>query len=126
MRQIESNLQQACKRWFDLRYPSINRLLFAVPNGGYRWLSTARRMKAEGVVAGVADMILLVKNCNYGALCIEFKTKTGTQSSAQKEFQQMAEKGGNRYVIVRSFEDFHKEVSNYLTEYRFEHFSNNN
>jgi len=32
--------------------------LFAIPNGGYRMLSTASKLKAEGVRAGVSDLFL--------------------------------------------------------------------
>lgn len=110
----ESDLQIACVRWFRLQYPQYARLLFAVPNGGNRNLREAARMKAEGVTAGVADLILLMPSHEYGALCIELKTVKGRQSNSQKEWQEAAEKAGNRYVICRTFDQFRKEVSGYL------------
>ena len=76
---IESEMQRSCKRWFDLQYPKLSCLLFAVPNGGARNSREAAIMKAEGVTAGVADMILLIPRHGYGCLCIEFKTKKGSQ-----------------------------------------------
>ena len=111
---IESEMQRSCKRWFDLQYPKLSRLLFAVPNGGARNAREAAIMKGEGVTAGVADMILLIPRNGYGCLCIEFKTKDGKQSESQKLWQADAEAHGNKYVVVRSVEQFVSEVRQYL------------
>ena len=113
---IESEMQRSCKRWFDLQYPKLSRLLFAVPNGGARNSREAAIMKAEGVTAGVADMILLIPRKGYGCLCIEFKTEDGQQSESQKLWQADVEAHGNKYVVVRSIDQFVKEVKNYLAE----------
>lgn len=113
---IESEMQRACKQWFDLQYPKLSRLLFAVPNGGARNSREAAIMKAEGVTAGVADMILLIPRHGYGCLCIEFKTKEGCQSESQKLWQAAVEAQGNKYIVVRSVDEFVKEVKNYLAE----------
>jgi hypothetical protein len=91
-------------------------MLFAVPNGGYRKELECKILKAEGVVAGVSDLILLVPRNGKGSLCIEMKTRTGVQRSSQKVWQEECEKAGNQYVIVRSFEEFREAVTNYLGE----------
>ena len=113
---IESEMQRSCKKWFDLQYPKLSRLLFAVPNGGARNAREAGIMKAEGVTAGVADMILLIPRHGYGCLCVEFKTKGGLQSASQKQWQADTEAHGNKYVVVRSIDEFVNEVKNYLSE----------
>lgn len=113
-RHLESRLQSSCKTWFDLQHNQYAKLLFAVPNGGARSVVEAKIMKGEGVVAGVSDMILLVPRGRYASLCIEFKTKTGKQTQLQKELQKTAEENGNRYVVVRSIEDFVREINAYL------------
>lgn len=103
MNQEEHNLQCACVRWFTYQHPELAGLLFAVPNGGARSKATAGRLKAEGVVAGVADLILLVPRpapaYPYLALCIEMKTKTGRQSPEQKEWQAKVESHGYKYAV---------------------------
>ena len=114
MRHIESQIQRICKKWFDLQYPQFAPLLFAVPNGGLRGKLEAAIMKAEGMTAGVADMILLISKKGYGSLCVEFKTAKGRQSAKQKDWQRRAEMHGNKYVIVRSFDDFVKAITAYL------------
>ena len=56
---------------------------FAVPNGGKRDAKTGARMKYEGAVRGVADLILLMPKKGWASLCIEMKTPKGTQSEHQ-------------------------------------------
>ena len=113
-RDEEHQLQCACVRWFRLQYPQLHHNLFAVPNGGRRDEVTAGKLKAEGVIAGISDLILLKSNAEYGALLIEMKTRTGRQSEQQKQWQVQIEKDGYHYVVCRSLEDFMTEVNNYL------------
>lgn len=114
-RHIESHLQRNCFTWFRLQYPRLRLLLFAVPNGGFRNKKEAGIMKAEGVTAGVADVILLIPSGGFASLCVEFKTEDGRQRATQKEWQTAAEGAGNKYVIVRSFDEFKDEIEKYLT-----------
>ena len=106
MRNEESKLQQACVKWFRLAYPQYKRLLFHVPNGGYRTAATARNMKLEGVVAGVSDLLLLVPSGPYHGLCIEMKTPKGRQTPRQKHFEQAVNAMDYEYIIVRSLDQF--------------------
>ena len=112
----ESDLQRSCVAWFRSQYPEHAPLLFAVPNGGGRSKAEAGRMKAEGVVAGVSDLILLEARGGWGSLCLEMKTeeKGSRQSVRQREWQEAAEVFGNKYVVCRSLEDFMGAVNGYL------------
>lgn len=111
----EHRIQCECVRWFSLQYPRLHGRLFAVPNGGRRDAVTAAKLKAEGVVAGVADLILLKSNRDYGALLIEMKTLKGKQRDSQKEWQNIVCANGEyKYVVCRSFDDFKREVDDYL------------
>ena len=114
MRHIESNTQIACVRWFRYQYPKLRKLLFAVPNGGARDRVTGAILKAEGVVAGVADLLLLVPSGLYHGLCIEMKTKEGRQSDSQKEWEQAVTAQGYAYSLVRTFADFKDTIETYL------------
>lgn len=114
MRHAESKIQQACIRWFRYQFSEYAYCLIAVPNGVATTQSQGRILKAEGMVAGAADLLLLVPRQGYGCLCIEMKTKTGTQRLTQKIWQKEVEKVGNKYVIVRSFEEFCQVVCKYL------------
>jgi hypothetical protein len=90
--------------------------LFAVPNGSKRDAVTGAKLKAEGVLAGVSDLILLKSNRFYGALLIEMKTPTGYQSKSQAEWQHKIMADGYKYVVVRSIEEFKNEITSYLAE----------
>jgi len=111
----ESQLQQACVTWFRYQHPHLSKLLIAVPNGGKRNAREAARLKAEGVVPGVADLLLLVTNCDHGCLGIEMKAGTGKQSVNQLQWQERFEQAGNKYVICRSVEGFMWEMKEYLS-----------
>ena len=72
-------------------------------------------MKAEGVVSGVSDLVLLKSNRDYGALLIEMKTPKGSQTDTQKKWQQTITANGEyKYVVCRSLDDFMREVNDYL------------
>jgi hypothetical protein len=62
------------------------------------------RLKAQGMVAGVSDMIYL--RDGLPPLCIELKLPDGIQSKAQKDWQNVAESVGCEYVIVRTLDQF--------------------
>ena len=113
---LEHRLQCACVRWFRLAYPQHHHNLFAVPNGGYRTPTTAAKIKAEGALPGVSDLILLIARGGYHGLLIEMKTDKGRQSEAQREWQRLIEADGYKYVVVRSIEEFIKVVNDYLNE----------
>lgn len=117
----EHRIQCACVRWFRFQYPSLSGVLFAIPNGGRRDAATGARMKEEGVVAGVSDLILLRGSGPYGALCIEMKTPSGRQSETQKKWQRIAEENGAKYVVCRSLDDFMKEIEEYLKSNTYEY-----
>ena len=124
MREEEHNIQAACVRWFNLQWPEYRGLLFAVPNGGARSKAIAGKLKAEGVVPGVADLILLVpqwfttwrgqKGCLYAGLCIEMKTTKGRQSHDQKEWEDKVTGQGYEYKVIRSLDEFIEVVDSYL------------
>ena len=112
----EHRIQCACVQWFRYQHPECRNNLFAVPNGGRRDKTTGAKMKAEGVLAGVADLILLKSNANHGALLIEMKTRIGRQADTQREWQRLIERDGYKYVVCRSLEDFIREVDTYLQD----------
>ena len=113
----EHQLQVTCKRWFDLQYKNLSRLLFAVPNGHLRNVRIAIKLKAEGVVARVSDMILLVPNKHYHALLLEFKTNKGRQTSEQIKFETLATQFNYKYVIIKDLKTFIDVINDYLSNF---------
>ena len=110
----ESQIQHDCVRWFRLQYPSLALMLFAVPNGGKRDEKTGARMKYEGAISGVSDLILLIPKKGYASLCIEMKKPEGKQSKNQRKWQREAEKYRNKYAVCHSLQEFMNEVNSYL------------
>lgn len=116
-RHTESNLQQQCITLFRQLYPRYALLLFHVPNGVYiPKKQAAIRLSREGMVSGVADLILFLPRHGYHALCIEMKTPKGTQSPSQKIWQEEVTKQGYLYRICRSKADFITLITNYLKQ----------
>ena len=112
---MEHDLQVGCVRWFRLAYPSLGRLLFAIPNGGQRNVIVARKLKAEGVVAGVPDLFLAVKRGGYGGLFIEMKNGTaGKLSETQKTMCDLLQTAGYKIAVCRSFEEFEHTIKLYF------------
>ena len=118
-REKEHQLQVQCVKWFGHAHPELQGRLFAVPNGGRRDRATGAMLKAEGVVAGVADLILLKPNNTHGALLIEMKTaeNNSRQSEAQRKWQKCVTSYDEyKYVVTRSFEAFVDAVETYLNQ----------
>lgn len=94
--------------------------VFAVPNGGNRNLREAARLKAQGVMAGVSDLILILPRKIY---FIELKNPNGKgrQSPNQRWFEEQVTALGYKYLIwdkcpqVEDFINAHrKEVGTFM------------
>lgn len=114
MRDLEHKIQCGCVKWFRMQYHQFADLLFAVPNGGARDAVTGAKLKEEGVVAGVADLILFLPRQGFHALCIEMKTAKGVQRKTQKDWQEKVMAQGYKYVVCRSIDDFIAVIQDYL------------
>lgn len=112
MKHRESELQQACIKWFAYQYPI--QIMFAIPNGGKRGIVTAQTMKSEGVLAGVSDLFLMDAKKGYYGMFIEIKSPVGKASQKQMMFMAAAIIRGYHCVVVRSFDEFKSEVEKYL------------
>jgi len=82
-------------------------LCFAVPNGGRRDKATGGKLKGEGALAGVSDMIIVLPR---RVVFVEVKTAKGKQEPSQKEFQRRVESLGFEYLIWRSVDDCNKWI----------------
>lgn len=100
MKHLESKIQRAIVRAVKIYYPKS--LLFSVPNGGFRRKVEAAIMKAEGVTAGVSDLVLLHKG---KVVFVEVKSEKGKPTEYQNEFKTFVESQGHEYWLVRSAEE---------------------
>lgn len=116
MRHAEADFQIGVVRFLRM----AGHFVFAVPNGGSRNIIEAANLKAQGVMAGVSDLILLLPNKVY---FIELKNPNGKgrQSPAQMEFEDNVRAYGNEYLLwdnwaqVEQFVNAHrKDVGNFM------------
>lgn len=107
----EDQIQAEIYKWYNNTFCLANHnpqcIIFSVPNGGTRNIKEALLLKATGVVAGVSDLIVIKQN---EIIFVEVKTDIGNQSKQQKDFQQKVQKLGFKYILVRSLEDFKKQI----------------
>jgi len=94
----EHDIQKAITNYLDLK----NICYFAVPNGGHRHMLVAKKLKAEGVKAGVPDLAIVHNGKYYG---IEVKTPKGRLSENQKLMITLLENNGASVGIVRGISD---------------------
>lgn len=116
MRDLEHQEQVALFKWANLqskKHPELE-LLLAIPNGGHRHIGVARKLKAEGVKAGVPDMFLPVKRGNYGGLWIELKKKKGGRLSENQKWWQERLTKDYMHVVANGFEEAKDAILSYL------------
>jgi hypothetical protein len=100
-------------QWFRLAHPEC--FIFAIPNGEYRAMTVAKRLKAEGVVSGVPDLLALLPNAR--ALFIEMKRqKGGTLSASQKELIERIKSLGFDVLVCRGALDAKNQIEGYMNE----------
>lgn len=80
----EHQEQAAVIQWFQLAYPDIKTRLFAVPNGANKSRASAARFSAEGLRAGVPDLMLPIPRHGFHGLFIEMKRRKGGRLSREQ------------------------------------------
>lgn len=116
----ESKIQHICVNWFRHTFPRVAKLLFSVPNGGWRGGRAGATMRYEGQVSGVSDLILLYPKGGKASLCIEMKvpkrkgSQAGRQSDEQIAWQTLVEEHGSTYVVCHGLVEFVRAVCMYL------------
>lgn len=106
MKYEEHNLQVEIVRFLKKN----NFFYFAIPNGGQRNPLQGRILKSEGVIAGVADLIVFSKIKKNTLYFFELKTSTGKQSNAQYNFQKTIEQYGFFYKIIKNLDELKTEL----------------
>ena len=112
----EHQLQCAVVQWASItskQAPELE-LLMAIPNGGARHITVARKLKAEGVRAGVPDLFLPVMRYGFGGLWIEMKSGTGRLTPEQKQWIKRLRAQGYCAIVCNSFELAVKTIQDYL------------
>ena len=114
---IEHLEQVKLVNWVRKMYPVESEYMFAVPNGGARNPVVAQKLKAEGVVAGVPDLMLLCPSRGAHGLAIEMKrpgAKQNALSPAQRAWLSRLDHVGYWAHMAAGFEEAKELIQEYL------------
>jgi hypothetical protein len=115
-RDAEHVEQSLLMQWADAasgRHPEL-RLLYAIPNGGHRHVSVARKLKAEGVKRGVPDLCLPVPRGTHHALYVELKAGKNRATPEQKQWLDALWTQGNEARVCVGWEAARDCITEYL------------
>ena len=99
------------------RMPAVADLVYHVPNGGHRHKAVAAKLKQEGVVAGIPDLVLTMARGGYFGLYIEFKATPPNDaaiSASQHERIRKLNEQGYLAVVCRGHFDAMEQIRAYL------------
>lgn len=86
--------------------------VFAIPNGGKRDVREAKRMKDEGVTAGIPDLCVIFKGAS---IWIELKTRKGGRvSDVQRHIHARIEDNGQTVILAKGAKDAYDQLQNIL------------
>jgi hypothetical protein len=108
----EHDLQCAIVQYCDVRHWPI----LAIPNGGFRFRTTAGMLKAEGVRRGIPDLLLPVARRGYHGFWIECKSPTGQPSRDQQWWILELAQQGYRTEVHRDLERAINALNWYMGE----------
>ena len=114
MQHEEERIQGAIVTYFRYMHREFAPLLVHVANERRCSVRQGARLKAMGVTAGVADLLLFVPRGGWHGLCLEVKTEKGRQRETQKEWEEAVTAQGYLYLIVRSTDEARKVLETYL------------
>lgn len=113
----EGQEQAALMRELELRYPAVFELMYHVPNGGHRVKAVASKLKAQGVKAGIPDLVLTMARGGFFGLYIEFKATPPNDaaiSANQHERIRKLNEQGYLAVVCRGHFDAMEQIRAYL------------
>ncbi len=111
-RATEAETQQTLFEWSKFN-PEL-KLMFAIPNGGSRNKIEGKRLKQQGVKAGVPDIFLPVAKNGYHGLFLELKVEKNKLSKKQADWIKELKKQGYKAVVVYGFDEAMKVLTEYI------------
>jgi hypothetical protein len=109
-----SEAQEQMRIFNYAKYNNKLKWLFAIPNGGYRDIREAKRLKLQGVKAGVCDMFLPIPNFEYHGLFIELKVGKNKTTESQDKFIDFVRGQGYKAEVCYGADDAIRTILNYL------------
>lgn len=97
--QLEDDFQEQVVILFRKKLSPAT-IWFHVPNGGFRHIVTAKRLRKLGARPGVPDFLLF--NAGAPDIALELKARSGSQEEDQREYQDYWEAQGRLYFVVKT------------------------
>ena len=94
-------------------YPALS-MVYAVPNGGFRHIATAKAMRDEGVRAGVPDVHIPLARKGYCGGWIEMKRRGNGPTDGQREYAAKLLAEGHWYELHYTAETAWPALCGYL------------
>ena len=113
----EGREQAALMAGLRARMPGVADLIYHVPNGGHRVKAVAAKLKAQGVKAGIPDLVLPMARGGFFGLYIEFKATPPNDaaiSSSQHERIRKLNAQGYLAVVCRGHFDTMEQIRAYI------------
>ena len=103
----EHEEQRELVKWFRQTFDGVR--IFAIPNGGARSITTAARLKVEGVSAGVPDLYIPAWK-----VWVEMKrVKGGVVDKAQKDWHTYLTDIGDLVMVCRGSDEAKRMIQEY-------------
>lgn len=94
--------------WFRKAHPTVR--ILAIPNGSQRSRTTGAKLKAEGVVAGVPDLLVPA-----WCLWVEMKrAEGGSVSAEQRDWHAYLRSIGHTVIVCRGFSQAKEEIEAFV------------
>ena len=106
----EDQEQTALVQWLEIQ----KIVFYAIPNGGFRNLLEAAKLKRCGVQSGVPDLCIPIPSGSYNGLYLELKKLTGKATENQLIWQALLRSNGYMSEIAKGFDEAKAIVLNYL------------
>lgn len=110
-RDLEGPVQKAVLREIRELFPDV--FVAHVPNGGMRNARVAAQLKAQGVVRGVPDLMLIPLHGRVGF--IEVKAPGGSLTPEQKEFRDMCAARDIFFAVIDNAEQVEQCLKLWVT-----------
>lgn len=104
----EDKEQRGFLTWWKTHYPGL--IVFHIPNGGWRDINTAKKLREEGVLKGVPDLY-----CPKLHLWIEMKRVSGgVISPEQEKMIEYLRRIGDHVIVAYGAEDASRQFMEFL------------
>jgi hypothetical protein len=108
-------IQAAIIEWSNL-HPICSEYLFHIPNEGKRSLYLGKKLRDQGMRAGVSDLFLSYPSSPFHGYYIEIKTEGDKLSTVQQIWAASVQKVGYKFSIFKDAETCINSIRHYLKE----------